>query len=87
MFDAILRWLAAFFAPKPVPELRRNEPCRCGSGRKYKRCCLEKDSARLRAERDAATTAAAGNPLGGGSATVSQRTLNRNNEYRHPKAK
>ena len=21
----------------------RNEPCRCGSGRKYKHCCLEKD--------------------------------------------
>jgi SEC-C motif len=21
----------------------RNEPCRCGSGRKYKQCCLEKD--------------------------------------------
>ena len=23
----------------------RNEPCRCGSGRKYKHCCLEKDDA------------------------------------------
>ena len=21
----------------------RNEPCHCGSGRKYKQCCLEKD--------------------------------------------
>jgi hypothetical protein len=21
----------------------RNEPCRCGSGRKYKQCCLPKD--------------------------------------------
>src|SRR5438094_9940571 len=21
----------------------RNEPCHCGSGRKYKHCCLEKD--------------------------------------------
>ncbi|HQF56204.1 MAG TPA: SEC-C metal-binding domain-containing protein [Fibrobacteria bacterium] len=21
----------------------RNEPCHCGSGRKYKKCCLEKD--------------------------------------------
>jgi len=31
----------------------RNEPCHCGSGRKYKHCCLEKDEARasaLRAE-------------------------------------
>ena len=23
----------------------RNEPCPCGSGRKYKQCCLEKDNA------------------------------------------
>jgi len=23
----------------------RNEPCYCGSGRKYKQCCLEKDEA------------------------------------------
>jgi hypothetical protein len=31
----------------------RNEPCRCGSGRKYKHCCLEKDdetAAKARAE-------------------------------------
>jgi mRNA-degrading endonuclease RelE of RelBE toxin-antitoxin system len=26
----------------------RNEPCPCGSGKKYKRCCSEKDAARLR---------------------------------------
>lgn len=24
-------------------KLGRNEPCRCGSGRKYKRCCLAAD--------------------------------------------
>jgi hypothetical protein len=23
----------------------RNEPCHCGSGRKYKQCCLQKDEA------------------------------------------
>jgi tetratricopeptide (TPR) repeat protein len=23
----------------------RNDPCHCGSGKKYKRCCLEKDNA------------------------------------------
>jgi hypothetical protein len=23
----------------------RNDPCHCGSGQKYKRCCLEKDQA------------------------------------------
>jgi hypothetical protein len=27
----------------------RNEPCHCGSGRKYKHCCLEKDEAKASA--------------------------------------
>jgi hypothetical protein len=31
--------------------LGRNDPCRCGSGRKYKHCCLEKDEAKARAAR------------------------------------
>ena len=26
----------------------RNEPCRCGSGRKYKQCCLDKDQSEAR---------------------------------------
>jgi hypothetical protein len=29
----------------------RNDPCYCGSGRKYKRCCLDADVARDRIER------------------------------------
>ena len=38
----------------------RNEPCHCGSGRKYKHCCLEKDEAQATAARaiDAADAAA-----------------------------
>lgn len=32
----------------------RNEPCRCGSGKKYKRCCLPTDEAAQRAGRHAA---------------------------------
>jgi hypothetical protein len=39
----------------------RNEPCHCGSGRKYKQCCLAKDdaaAAKLREEAAAAQTAA-----------------------------
>lgn len=28
--------------PAPVPAIPRNAPCPCGSGRKYKRCCLGK---------------------------------------------
>jgi SEC-C motif len=31
-----------------VARLGRNEPCRCGSGRKYKRCCLDKDELEAR---------------------------------------
>ena len=29
----------------------RNEPCRCGSGRKYKHCCLAKDEKKAAAAR------------------------------------
>jgi hypothetical protein len=53
MLKVILQKLSAFFAPKEVPLLGRNEPCHCGSGRKYKKCCLEKDAGRLRSEREA----------------------------------
>lgn len=28
-------------------ELDRNDPCHCGSGRKYKNCCLEKDNSKV----------------------------------------
>jgi hypothetical protein len=38
----------------------RNEPCHCGSGRKYKQCCLDKDdalSAAARAKTDAEAAA------------------------------
>jgi hypothetical protein len=34
---------------KPVPG--RNEPCHCGSGKKYKQCHLEKDEAARRKAR------------------------------------
>jgi hypothetical protein len=29
--------------PKEIPKPGRNEPCWCGSGRKYKKCHLEAD--------------------------------------------
>jgi tetratricopeptide (TPR) repeat protein len=38
----------------------RNDPCPCGSGKKYKRCCLEIDEA---AERTVLTVAAPSQPL------------------------
>lgn len=31
--------------------LGRNDPCYCGSGKKYKQCCLEKDEAAAREAR------------------------------------
>lgn len=43
----------------------RNEPCRCGSGKKYKHCCLEKDdqkAAAVRAKAAKAETAAEAPP-------------------------
>jgi hypothetical protein len=36
------------FIPQVVrahPKIGRNEPCRCGSGKKFKKCCLEVDAA------------------------------------------
>jgi tetratricopeptide (TPR) repeat protein len=36
----------------------RNDPCHCGSGKKYKRCCLEKDSAAASALAQAEAAAA-----------------------------
>jgi hypothetical protein len=33
---------------RAVEKFGRNEPCHCGSGKKYKRCCYEKDQERLR---------------------------------------
>jgi TolA-binding protein len=38
-------------------KIGRNDPCHCGSGQKYKRCCQDKDEATERAAR-AATEAA-----------------------------
>lgn len=34
-----------------MPKIGRNDPCPCGSGKKYKHCCLERDRA---AEREPA---------------------------------
>jgi preprotein translocase subunit SecA len=32
------------------PKVGRNDPCPCGSGKKYKNCCMQKDLARERGE-------------------------------------
>jgi predicted nuclease with TOPRIM domain len=33
---------------RPIPKLGRNDPCHCGSGKKYKKCCYLKDQDLLR---------------------------------------
>ena len=33
---------------RPIPKVGRNAPCHCGSGKKYKKCCLEKEQELLR---------------------------------------
>ena len=43
----------------PHADVGRNDPCPCGSGRKYKHCCLEKHEAKARAARDKASAKAA----------------------------
>ena len=40
-------------------KLGRNDPCHCGSGKKYKQCCLEKDESKERAARAKAAEKAA----------------------------
>ena len=45
--------------PEPKPTPGRNEPCHCGSGKKYKQCHLEKDEA-ARRKKLASTEQAAG---------------------------
>lgn len=37
--------------PQTSAQPGRNEPCHCGSGRKYKHCCLAKDDAKASAAR------------------------------------
>ena len=37
-----------FSVRRPIPKIGRNDPCHCGSGKKYKKCCYEKDQEVLR---------------------------------------
>jgi hypothetical protein len=40
-------------------KIGRNDPCHCGSGLKYKKCCLEKDRAASAASHPAETSSVA----------------------------
>lgn len=43
-----------FTMRRAVTRVGRNEPCPCGSGKKYKHCCIQKDDARLHFSTDIA---------------------------------
>lgn len=62
-------WLGNLFSPKPAtprPELGRNDPCWCGSGKKYKKCHLDKDEKDRFEEAYAARVAASKQGRAGG---------------------
>jgi uncharacterized protein YecA (UPF0149 family) len=43
---SLASWFRKLLSPRSAPlkaELGRNEPCWCGSGKKYKKCHLAKD--------------------------------------------
>ena len=42
-----LKRVSGFTVRRPTEKVSRNAPCPCGSGKKYKKCCLKADEARL----------------------------------------
>ena len=40
--DRALGAHAFVLPPRPTEKVGRNDPCPCGSGRKYKKCCLDR---------------------------------------------
>lgn len=46
------RGISGYTVRRAVARVGRNEPCHCGSGKKYKRCCMEADQERLRHSSD-----------------------------------
>lgn len=53
----MLRRLLRLLARKPrvdYADVGRNDDCPCGSGRKFKHCCIDHVEKRTRAERDSA---------------------------------
>ncbi len=48
MFKAVADYFLGREDDLPPAGLTRNDPCWCGSGRKYKKCCLSADEEKLR---------------------------------------
>lgn len=49
LFDKIVRFMTDDGSKPLPPKIGRNEPCWCGSGKKYKKCCFDRDE-RIRYE-------------------------------------
>jgi len=41
--NRIVEYLTSDGSVKLPPSVGRNEPCHCGSGSKYKKCCFDRD--------------------------------------------
>lgn len=54
LLRGVLTWLFPSETPA-LPRVGRNQPCPCGSGFKYKRCCLDKNAKARRDEKLAAS--------------------------------
>ena len=44
LLDKITKFMTSDGTTPAPPKVGRNEPCWCGSGKKYKKCCFEKDA-------------------------------------------
>jgi hypothetical protein len=77
MFAWLRRWVSRMQPARPVG---RNERCPCGSGRKFKRCCIE----RVEDEHVKSLNAAV-QPEPEPYQGVANRALERANRYRTPK--
>jgi hypothetical protein len=49
LLDSVINYFTSDGTENLPPKVGRNEPCHCGSGQKYKRCCFDNDE-RIRYE-------------------------------------
>jgi SEC-C motif len=51
----VLKWIRRLLAGRPRVDYRnagRNDDCPCGSGRKFKHCCIDHVEKKARSDRD-----------------------------------
>ena len=83
----MLAWLNRIFGVRKVPAtvVGRNESCPCGSGAKFKRCCLPDTEKKVRETRAAAHANRENADVHVGPSRVADRALTRANQSRTPK--